>query len=144
MSGYFPAAPKLSPLWKDGKTDGVNWYLLEDFVYNADSIGAVPPQQIIVPRGFITDFCSTPKALWNLFPPWGKYGCAAIVHDRGYWFQDCPKPYVDTLLLQAMEALGCDPVTCKAIYEAVAIAGQFAWDSNARQKLSGYTRMVAL
>lgn len=141
MSGFFPAAPKLSPIWKDGTTDGVNWYLLEDFVYNADSIGSAPAQKITIPAGFITDFASVPRALQNLYPCWGKYGPAAIVHDKLYFFQETTKQYADSILEQAMFACGCDPITVRAIYEAVALAGQFAWDGNAKLKAQGYTRI---
>ena len=135
----FPAPPKLSPLWKDGTTDGANWFLLEDFLYVSDDANVVA-----VPAGFITDFASTPRPIWNIYPPWGVYGPAAILHDWAYWDQKASRDGADALLLQAMHALGVDAVTCKAIYEAVALAGQFAWDNNARLKAGGYTKMVDL
>jgi hypothetical protein len=28
---------------------------------------------ILVPKGFITDFASTPKILWGLLPPWDQH-----------------------------------------------------------------------
>ena len=36
-----------------------------------------------VPKGFETDFASVPKIIWFLFPPFGKYTQAAVLHD---WF----------------------------------------------------------
>lgn len=140
MSG-FPASPKLAPVWKDGTTDGVNWYLLEKFLYLS---GGMENIEVIVPAGFITDFASVPRALWNIYPPWGMYGPAAIVHDFLYWDQAVPRDIADKTLLEAMTGLGVDFVTRKAIYDAVALAGQMAWDDNARRKRGGYTRMVTI
>lgn len=34
-----------------------------------------------VPKGYLTDGASIPRPLWNILPPWGQYGQAAIVHD---------------------------------------------------------------
>jgi hypothetical protein len=134
----FPAAPKLSPVWLNGTTDGVNWYLLEPFVYFPDAIVDMP---ITVPAGFVTDFASVPRALWNIYPPWDVYGPAAIVHDWLYFLQEKPRSYADDILREAMNALSVDFVTRQAIYEAVALAGGFAWDENARKKASGFKRM---
>lgn len=39
-------------------------------------------QWVFVPAGMLTDLASTPKIVWNILPPSGKYGAAAIVHDR--------------------------------------------------------------
>lgn len=36
---------------------------------------------IEVPRGFITDGASVPRLLWPLFPSWGRYSRAAVLHD---------------------------------------------------------------
>lgn len=35
-----------------------------------------------IPLGFLTDGASIPRFLWNIIPPWGIYGQAAVVHDR--------------------------------------------------------------
>lgn len=35
-----------------------------------------------IPLGFLTDGASIPRVLWNIIPPWGIYGQAAVVHDR--------------------------------------------------------------
>ena len=36
---------------------------------------------IVVPNGFKTDLASIPRVFWALFPPFGKYIRASIVHD---------------------------------------------------------------
>jgi len=38
-------------------------------------------RHIYVPRGYLTDGASVPQAFWNLLPPWGVYGQAAVAHD---------------------------------------------------------------
>ena len=38
-------------------------------------------QWVTVPAGYLTDGASVPQLLWNLIPPWGSYGQAAVVHD---------------------------------------------------------------
>lgn len=39
-------------------------------------------QWVYAPAGMLTDLASIPQIVWNLLPPGGKYGAAAIVHDR--------------------------------------------------------------
>lgn len=36
---------------------------------------------LFIPAGFLSDGASAPRLLWNLIPPWGQYGNAAIGHD---------------------------------------------------------------
>jgi hypothetical protein len=143
MSG-FPAEPKLSPVWLNNRTDGVNWYLLEPFLYNCDGVPSdnsfIQPKTIMVPAGFVTDFASVPRSLWSLYPPWGSYGLAAILHDFLYWSQTYPRSYADNILRQAMNSSHVDSVTTQAIYEAVALAGGFAWDENTRKRAGGFKR----
>lgn len=133
----FPAAPKLSPIWHGVQTDGVNWHLLEDFIYWSGILN----NAITVPASFITDLASIPRALWQVFPPWGKYGPGAILHDWLYWSQHVPRETADQIFREAMISLGCDKTTVAEIYGALALFGEFAWASNARLKASGYTRM---
>jgi len=39
-------------------------------------------QWVFVPAGTLTDLASIPRIVWNILPPSGQYGSAAIVHDR--------------------------------------------------------------
>ncbi len=41
---------------------------------------------VTVPAGYPTDFASTPKLIWWVYPPTGHYQHAAILHD---WLYDC-------------------------------------------------------
>ena len=49
------------------------WQLLEDLEYH---IGSEDGPLITVPSGYETDFASVPKALWSVFPPFGRYSCS--------------------------------------------------------------------
>lgn len=66
--------------------DGNTWVLRRKFSYDVGQEGS--GETIAVPAGFITDFASVPRPLWAVFPKWGKYGNAAVIHDYLYWVQD--------------------------------------------------------
>lgn len=63
--------------------DGEDSVLTKDLAYQVLQTNFV----IIVPAGFVTDFASTPRALWSVLPPTGRYQLAAVVHDFLYWDQ---------------------------------------------------------
>jgi len=110
-------------------SDGVLWKLGKDFRYQSDVYGAL----LTVPAGFHTDFASTPREVWTLYPPWGKYGPAAVIHDWGYRIQFMTRDMADNILREAMIHLGCDDITVRSIYEAVHLFGRVAWSENARR-----------
>lgn len=91
---------------------------------------------LIVPEGFRTDGASVPRLFWNLIPPWGRYGAAAVVHDYLYRKQEFARATADAVLLEAMEACGVGFLTRKTIYSAVRLFGWAAWreDGNAIEK----------
>lgn len=62
---------------------GTRFTLLEEEVYEWDE---VPIDFHTVPVGYTTDFASTPKFIWSIFPPTGYYQHAAVFHD---WLYDC-------------------------------------------------------
>lgn len=59
--------------------NGKDWEVIEEFTYYIGELGS--ETYVTVPVGFITDFASVPRILWSFFPPWGKYGKAAVIHD---------------------------------------------------------------
>lgn len=55
------------------------WYTRNDFTF---FIGPVSDQRYVtVPAGFVTDGATVPRMFWSIFPPWGIYGQAAVLHD---------------------------------------------------------------
>lgn len=109
--------------------DGVLWRLNKNFRYQSGTYGAL----ITVPAGFVTDFASTPREVWMVYPPWGKYGPAAILHDWFYRIQFATREMADDVLREAMILLGCDELTVHNIYGAVRLFGRWAWSENARR-----------
>jgi hypothetical protein len=57
--------------------DGRTWCLISEF----DFASEVLERMIRIPAGCETDFASIPRVLWNVLPPTGSYGKAAVVHD---------------------------------------------------------------
>lgn len=105
--------------------DGHNWLLTAAFTYLTDvgHIGAVH-----VPAGFVTDFASVPKVLWNLLPPTGSYGKAAVIHDFLYRTDGAAtRAEADAILLEAMAALGVGWWTRRTIYYGVRIGGHWSY-----------------
>lgn len=83
---------------------------------------------VYVPAGYLTDGASVPQLFWNIIPPWGSYGQAAVVHDIVCEYltitaDGAPAPVTraecDRILLEAMEVLGVPSLKRKAIYGAV-------------------------
>ncbi len=61
---------------------------------------------VTVPRGFVTDGATVPRAFWWLFPPAGRYFLAAAVHDylleyEGNW-REANRKFKDALLEQGV------------------------------------------
>jgi len=113
--------------------DGVNWRLLQDLVYQSDLLKG----QVVVPAGFLTDFASTPRVLWNSIPPWGVYGPATVIHDWLYWTQPCTREQADGVLLEGMRILGTNFVVEQEIYDGVRAGGQIPWERDGANMRAG-------
>ena len=112
-------------------SDGRNCVLLEPLVY-VRMTGEI----ITVPAGTTTDGASTPRLLWRLIPPFGRYWPAAVLHDYLYRFTDRPKDVCDSILREAMLSLGVDEVTTETIYEGVNLGGWKAFREDRKDLIS--------
>lgn len=108
------------PLITEKLLDGKNWRIVKGFRYTTNQ-----GRHIDVPDGFVTDFASIPRGLWNLFPPTGKYGHAAVVHDYLYRNTNEPQEYCDKIFLDGMEELHVNWLVRHIIYRAVRLFGRF-------------------
>lgn len=99
--------------------DGCQWRLISGFEYISEIDGLC----IVIPAGFVTDFASIPRGLWNLLPPTGRYGKAAVVHDFMYRRTRWNRAVCDRVFLEAMNVLGVGWLTRYAIYAAVRVFG---------------------
>ncbi len=117
------------PLVVEPLPDGRRWRLVEPFRYH---VGSYPSETIIaVPKGFITDFASVPRPFWNILPPWGRYGKAAVVHDFCYRRAICTRKRCDKIFLEAMKVLGVPGWKRYVMYLAVRAFGFVAWQKGA-------------
>lgn len=107
------------------QSDGRCGVLLAEFDYH---VGAEDSEDIIhVPAGFETDFASTPIFSWPIFPPWGKYSKAAVVHDFCYHAKDRTRLEADLIFLEAMGVLGVPAWKRYTMFAAVRLFGWLAW-----------------
>ena len=97
---------------------------------------------VVVPAGFVTDFASTPRALWSVIPPTGRYQLAAVVHDFLYWDQACAREQADAIFRVAMFESNVKPFERDLMWQAVRRFGQSAWDDNTGAKQAGKPRIV--
>jgi hypothetical protein len=131
MSGFLQPYPLFSCPSGDGRN-----FVLSDYLYYTTSCGT--EYRGIV--GATTDGASTPREIWNVYPPFGKYWLAAILHDFAYrgmleekmdsglWVRvQLPFNECNDLLMDAMKQLGIDILTRNIIYNAVKVAGQDAF-----------------
>jgi len=98
------------------------WVVLAPLVYQ-------PAQgsRIIVPRGFITDLASIPRALQNVFSVNGLSRAPSVVHDYLYCIQDRERLQCDNILVEAMRSRGIDDITCDTFFYAVRAGGAAHW-----------------
>jgi hypothetical protein len=79
--------------------------------------------------------------LWVVFPPWGKYGNAAVVHDFLYWVQDRSRFKADKIFLEAMGVLGVSLWEKYSMFLTVRLFGWYVWWSNPRRKRKGFEKI---
>jgi hypothetical protein len=103
------------------KVDARNWRLTDDLVY-VTSWG----WPITVPKGFVTDFASTPRPIWWLMPPSDEYDAAAVVHD---WFyrNHFTRWLCDGLFYEAGNALLVPFWKIWTMYFFLRLFGWWAW-----------------
>jgi hypothetical protein len=118
--------------------DGENSVVMSPLQYRVGTTRFV----ITVPAGFVTDFASTPRAIWAVLPPFGTYQLAAVVHDFLYWDQGCTREQADALLRAGMAESRVEPAKRDAIWQAVRRGGEAAWTQNATEKQAGLPRII--
>lgn len=119
--------------------DGFHWEMYESFTYH---IGAIDgPEFVMIGRGFVTDFASIPRGLWNLWPPAaGKHSKAAVVHDclykTGYVnvtdgsIRHVNRGEADRIFKEAMEVARVNWFSRQMIYSGVRVGGRGAWNKH--------------
>lgn len=132
------AQQPITPVPMTPFADGQNSVLNADLNYTIGDTKFT----IVVPAGFVTDFASTPRAIWAVLPPADKYQLAAIVHDFLYWDQRCTREQADALLRAAMAESKIEPSKRDVIWRAVRRFGETAWRNNAQERAKGQPRII--
>lgn len=129
-------APLLSPFG-----DGTQWIVWQDIEFEVN-LNDNTRTSIVVPRGFVTDLASTPPELWGLYPPFGKYLSAAILHDYLYWRQVCEPEEADKIIYQTMRDAGVEQTAQSRFYVALRKFGSKALADNRADKAKGLIRVI--
>ncbi|RMG38281.1 MAG: DUF1353 domain-containing protein [Methanobacteriota archaeon] len=115
-------------------------YVPFSYVTNADD-------KITVPKGFFTNFASTPRILWPILPPLDHYGKAAVVHDFLYRTTNHPytRKQADDIFREACEVLGVKKWKIILMYYTLRLFGWHAWnkyrkDTTKRRKINGSSK----
>ena len=103
-------------------TDGWNVIISEPFTYTTKA-----GEAITVPAGSDSDGASVPRVLWRLFPPFGCYYRAAVLHDYLYRHTLRPKAECDKIFLEAMLSCGVPKAKAWTIYQGVNWFGRWAF-----------------
>ena len=109
----------LTKLMLEDDGDGLTMTLAADLLYDSHTLGRI----VTVEKGFVTDFASIPKFLWNILPQHGHYDRAAVVHDKLYRAGGVTQLQADTVLREAMEICGCSWWERFVIYRGVRLGG---------------------
>lgn len=109
-------------------SDGHNVILAEPLTYTTAA-----GEDITVPEGAESDGASVPRAFWRVFPPFGDYWRAALLHDYLYRQTERPKAQCDRIFHEAMLACGVPRWKAWTIYQGVNLFGVFAF-KNCRKR----------
>jgi hypothetical protein len=125
----------LTPLQVEVLDDGRHYRVIVPFEFASSVLERI----IRVPAGFITDFASTPRIVWALIPPTGRWSKAAVVHDDCYQHPEMITPPVTWMqanraLLEGCEALNVGWLTRYLIFWGVCAFGWIVWNRYRQQE----------
>ena len=113
-------------LTNDPDDDG-DWLLVSDFHV------ALGERDLCIPADFRTDLASTPRWLWPIFPPFGRWDEAAVLHD---WIYRAPgmesrptREEADSLFLLACLECGVSWWRANLMYAAVRLFGSSSYQT---------------
>lgn len=128
MKIWIPVRPRYEDLG-----DGRRILLISDFVVIVDGV------PIVVPRGFVSDLASVPWLFWRVFPRFGPWNAAAIVHDWLYQVgriggREITQREADEIFLAIMRANPeCPRWKARAMYIGVRLGAFGVWQGYRRK-----------
>jgi len=108
------------------------WKVSRTFTYFIGSEDSA--EYVSVPKGTMTDFASSPRVFWIIFPPDGQYTQAAVLHDYLYQTQPFSRKRADKIFLEAMGVLGVKWWVRYTKYLAVRAGARVPWKNYALKK----------
>lgn len=104
------------------------WILIAPFTYTLIFKNRLS-ECFVIPENFESDGASVPRIFWSIFPPWGQYAEAAVLHDYHYRVPNfyIKKQDADFIFLLGMKSLGVNIISRRLIYWAVKYLGIFTW-----------------
>lgn len=124
LAKHFPNGPVAGEF--PFEHNGRRIILLRDFVY----VDVIDGTQItlIIPKGFVSDFNSTPRPLWIWFPPW-ECPEAAVPHDWKYQYPgDDDRAFIDRMHRRLMELKGERKSKRVAAWLGIRAGGRRPWN----------------
>jgi len=104
------------------------WFFWDKKFFKSDPPKpGVKKYEINVLPGLITDYASVPRIFWNILPPIGKYGKAAVLHDALYQFNVFDRLVCDRIFLLGMKVLKVPVWKRHVMYYAVRLFGGNAY-----------------
>lgn len=125
--------------------DGRRWRLLENFTYIDDRDSEADRCFVDVPGGFVTDFASVPRGLWNLAPP-DEFAKPAVIHDWLYFkgsvvssegdVEPITRMHADAIFRRALADTGVGKMRRWILWSAVRTGGGSRWQRYRAQDAS--------
>lgn len=115
------------------ESPGAKWVLIHALDYHGKR------QRFHIPAGFLTDFASTPRLLWSIFPPYGRWVKAAVLHDYAYSHpfsvdgEPITRKDADGLFRRVLGEEGCPGWRANVMYWALRLFGWLAWNAARRE-----------
>ena len=108
----------------DGRwIDDERFMLLADLIYESDILGL----QVIVPKGFITDFASVPRVPVIYFAFGDRAHHESVLHDALYKTGTVSRKMADAVFLEAMKARGKKWWIRTGMWWGVRLGGHGEW-----------------
>lgn len=93
--------------------------LNDELLYHSDIL----VRTVVVPVSFASDGASVPRFLWSIYPPFGIYLEAAIIHDWHCVAHEVDYITAAKVFREAMEVCGVGKFRRNVIYWAVRLGG---------------------
>lgn len=107
---------------------GRRYELMAPFIYESAIAGV---GTIVVPAQFVTNFHSTPRFLWPIFPPddWAE---SATAHDWLYFAGLVTRAQADAVHRELLLLLGAPRWRANVMYAGLRVGGARAWSKYRR------------